>query len=313
VTAVAVDAAIDALARRQHGVFSRDQAISVGATTRMIDGRLANGRWLRLAPAVYGLPSHPGTWHRAVMAAVLGEPDAVAGGPTAAVLHRVHGFRPGRLHLVVPATARAWSASAVVHRCSDYQRAVIDHIPVLSLRDTVFAVAASLDEGRLGRAVDELLAEGRLSVAELQERHLELAASRRPGLPRMRSVIEARSDEGYQPPESVLEELLYRVLDGPGMPVYERQPPLPWDATRRADARLVGLPVLIEADGRRWHTRLADFDRDRLRDREAARHGFTTLRYTARDLTESPGRVGEEVREVAGRAAGDRSGRPKSA
>jgi very-short-patch-repair endonuclease len=38
--------------------------------------------------------------------------------------------------------------------------------------------------------------------------------------------------------------------------------------------------VIVEADGRTWHTRLEDFERDRQRDAEAAAAGFQTLRFT---------------------------------
>jgi very-short-patch-repair endonuclease len=38
--------------------------------------------------------------------------------------------------------------------------------------------------------------------------------------------------------------------------------------------------LIVEADGRRWHTRVADFDRDRWRDNEATANGYRTLRFT---------------------------------
>ncbi len=59
----------------------------------------------------------------------------------------------------------------------------------------------------------------------------------------------------------------------------------------RVDALLVDAPVIIESDGRRWHTRVADFERDRQRDRAAASHGYVTMRFTYDELRCDPDRV----------------------
>ncbi|MGH8958306.1 MAG: DUF559 domain-containing protein [Acidimicrobiia bacterium] len=38
--------------------------------------------------------------------------------------------------------------------------------------------------------------------------------------------------------------------------------------------------LIVEADGRRWHSRQADFERDRTRDNAATAVGIATLRFT---------------------------------
>lgn len=43
------------------------------------------------------------------------------------------------------------------------------------------------------------------------------------------------------------------------------------------DAYIPRWRLTIEADGRRWHTRKADFERDRRRDNAAAAHGLVVL------------------------------------
>ena len=154
--------------------------------------------------------------------------------------------------------------------------------------DTVLGTqyVATLEQLASGNgALDDALAQGVLTVGELQGRYLDFAGSRRAGIGRMRALIDERSEEAFVPPESVLEGMLYAVLDQPGMPRYQRQAPLPWAPDRRADAALIDAPVLLEADGRPWHTRVADFERDRRRDRVAASHGHATLRFTHTDLT----------------------------
>ena len=48
--------------------------------------------------------------------------------------------------------------------------------------------------------------------------------------------------------------------------------------------------LIVEADGRRWHTRKADQERDNLRDNEAVTHGYAVLRFTWPMLTRSADR-----------------------
>ena len=252
----------------------------MGATERMIHRRLRSGRWQAVAPGVYALPSHPADWARNLMAAVLGEPEAVVGGVSAAAIHQLPGFRPGRATIIVPRGSNHRSRLAVVRERSDYRGTVVDGIPVLTLCDTLFAIASVVSRSRLAIAVDDVLAARRITVAELQDRYVDLRAGRRRGMATMRSLIARRSVDSYVPPASVLEGMLYRVLDRPGMPRHRRQAALPWAPDQRVDALLLDVPVIVEVDGRRWHSRVADFERDRERDRAAALHGHRTLRYT---------------------------------
>ena len=54
------------------------------------------------------------------------------------------------------------------------------------------------------------------------------------------------------------------------------------------DAYIHEWQLIIEADGRRWHTREADFERDRVRDNLATSHGIAVLRFTYRMPTQTP-------------------------
>ena len=48
--------------------------------------------------------------------------------------------------------------------------------------------------------------------------------------------------------------------------------------------------LIVEADGRRWHTRIADLRRDRERDNQAARAGWQTLRFLHESIDGRPRR-----------------------
>src|SRR5690606_22005290 len=110
------DEAVLRLARRQHGVFSREQAFAAGASARFIERRLAGGRWVRLDNAVYALVEMPSTYLRQLKAAELGSRDAAIAGLAAGALHGLTGFRPVRPEIVVPVDVRARAKLATVHR-----------------------------------------------------------------------------------------------------------------------------------------------------------------------------------------------------
>ncbi len=297
-TSTTADHTVAVIAHRQRGAFSRGQALAAGLSPRAIDTRLAGRRWSALAASVYALPQYPGTWERNLMAAILGEPDAAAGGKSAAVLHQVAGFRPGRPEIVVSGNAQNRSPLALVRRRDDVRTTLVDGIPSLTVVDTIFAVSGIVDPRRVATALDDVLARRAASVEEIQERYLELAVRRRRGLAVLRRLIEVRSPNQEVPPESVLEARLYEILERPGMPRHRRQAAMSWAPHERVDAVLVHDPVIIEADGRRWHTRVADFERDRQRDRAAALHGYRTIRYTYDDLVHHGDQVEREIRAV---------------
>src|SRR5690349_7094369 len=99
------DRALDPLLPRQHGAFNRDQATAAGFTRRMVQHRLHTGTWRVLDHCVYGHSAYRPCWEQRCMAATLGEPDAVLGATTGAVVHGLRDFRRGRVQLTVPPNA----------------------------------------------------------------------------------------------------------------------------------------------------------------------------------------------------------------
>jgi very-short-patch-repair endonuclease len=70
------------------------------------------------------------------------------------------------------------------------------------------------------------------------------------------------------------------MLDRSPLPRPLHEHPLPTDRTYRGfvDRCWTEALLILEIDGRAWHSRERDMARDRARDREAARHGWQTLR-----------------------------------
>jgi very-short-patch-repair endonuclease len=291
--------ALDQVLRRQHGAFSRQQAIEAGFTPRMIDRRVTAERWRRLDHGIYRHPAHPVTWHQRCHAALLTDPRAVLGGRTAAVVHGLVGFRPGRIEITVPPAAHHGDRLARVRRSALIESQVVDGLRVNSLALSLVEVAGVVSERRLERALEDAVLNHSMPMSVFVSWYLRLADSRRPGLGKLRRIIDQRVD-GFVPAESELEAMLFEALDTPELPPITRQAPFPWSprSPQRVDAVIDAWGVVLEADGRRWHARLETMEADRRRDQEAIRHGYLPLRFGWSELHDDPARVRAIVLEA---------------
>lgn len=303
-TARELDRDVAALARRQHGAFNRPQVRSLGASSSLIDRRVRSGAWLRMVASVYALPGNPPTWHRQLKVAELSIPGAVVSGTAAAALHQFVGFRRGRPEITVQSTANHRSAISRVRRGDEVEPTVVAGIRTTTIAQTVIDVCGRSPDPVVARAVADVLVERRLHIEALADRYVAVAHRRLPGIAVVRSLLEDYGD-GEPPPASELEALLFAALAEAGVCGVVRQHPLPWwpDAPQRVDAFVPSVRALVEADGRRWHTRVADFDRDRWRDNQAVLHHWRPLRYTWFHLTQRRADVLAELRLLAAEPA----------
>lgn len=271
------------MASVQYGAFSRQQAFVAGATDRFVHRRLAAGVWIRVLPGVYVLATWRGTWLRQCKIAELSVAGSSVACRTAAALDDLTGFRQGPIELVIPANASTRHTTATVHRFAGALTTEVKGIRTTTIAQTLCDVAGFVSPLKVERAFDDCLRDGRLAVADVAERADYYAGSRRPGLRVIEALVAERSADAWEPPESELEVLLHALLDRlEPRPLIVRQAELPWRAPRpgRVDTLLPDHRLIVEADGRRWHTRVADFDRDRWRDNEAVAHGFRVQRFT---------------------------------
>ena len=103
------------------------------------------------------------------------------------------------------------------------------------------------------------------------------------------------------PPMSELERRLFDVPRG-RRPTRTRcgSIPLPGRGaiTGIVDAAYLDEKLILEADGRTWHNRQQAFRKDRLRDNEAARAGWQTLRFPWEEVVGDPEDVAATVADV---------------
>jgi hypothetical protein len=273
---------LDALLRRQHGVVQRRQAVALGITPRMIDRRLTSREWLLLAPNVYAVASYVPTWQRQYKAAELSVPDAALSGFAASKVHGWDGFKTAPPEVMVDHRCRHRSPLATVHRGTDVRTTTVQGFKVTTQAQTLCDLLPRMRVDRWESTVDGLLLTNKLGIDDLVERRHAWEQSRRPGIGLLRSLVDERTADGWTPPESELERMLMNAVSlVPECPDVEWQAPAPWaPADQRVDGIIRAWMVILEADGRRWHARVGDFDRDAWRDNQAAALGYRVLRFT---------------------------------
>lgn len=293
------------LAATQHGLLTRGQVTESGLTSRVIDGRLHSGEWVRVGKGVYRVAGAPVTWRQRLLAAVLvAGPGAVASHASAAALWGLPGFREGPIHVVRP-TARSRSAHiGVLHETDTLPRSqvrVVDGIPVASPERTLFDLCGHF-RGRRARvarsAVANAIRLGLTTLGRLAGLVAELGVRGRAGTAGLRRVI-AELDDGEPITESELEDLVVSVLASAGIPSPKRQVTIGGTTAPigRVDF-LIPPRVVIEADSRSWHGAWETREADLLRDAMLRPLGYEVIRTTWRMLTEHP-----EVFVAAVRAA----------
>lgn len=243
------------------------------------------------------------------MAAILSKNRARASGITAGVLHEMVHCRRGKPEITVPATGNAVSRLAVVRRRSNFStlgQVLIDGIPTTDVMNTLFDLSVRLSPAQLQRVVDDCLIRRRVTAEDLQSILEGIDGCRLPGTAIFRETVVGITD-AYVPSESDLELLLIAALDDHRVPPLDLQVRLPWwpELPHRIDVFVKAWSLIIEGDGRTYHTKRADFENDRRRDNVAVANGFRVLRFTYRMLKDDPSDVLETVLR-----AGSSNGQP---
>ncbi|MDQ1374491.1 MAG: hypothetical protein QOJ09_1829 [Actinomycetota bacterium] len=298
-----VIAAITTVAKGQYGLFSRAQGLERGASQDMLDSALGSERVTHEAEGVYGLPGWPESWWREVWRALLATgPDAVVSHETAAAIHGLTNFPRGRIVLTTAHGDHHWHGLADMRQSTDLRPEHVrirDGLPVTTPVRTLFDLAAVTGRERLAVAVEDAHTTGACRLESLIALFDEL---RRPGKHGMKKLgrILAERGPGYVPPESALERLLLKILRHAGLPKPRLQVQLPWrpQLPSRCDAMYVEQRIILEADGRRWHTRVDQMADDRRRDREAQNHGYRLYRFVYEELRHDPQMVVETIVEA---------------
>lgn len=272
---------IVAVCGRQHGVAAPDQIVAAGLTPSGIRKRVEAGRLFKIYGAYALSPVLTEDGYR--MAAVLScrRPTLLSGWSAAEIL----GFadRPSQDHHVTTMARHGSRRGLVVHRT----RVELPHVVVRGIPVTeAVRVLLDLARGLEGRALERLVGEA-LHARVVRDRDLDTVGDRYPGHPGLgRLATVSAQDARRRRTVRELAERMLRALDAlpiPG-PICEYRLRGFSGRRYRADFAWPDRKVILEADGRAAHERRQAMEDDRMRDADLAAAGWTTLRFTWRQL-----------------------------
>ncbi len=296
-------------AERQHGLFTRDQALAVGFTPEAIWHRLRLGRWELVGVSVYRLAGSPRSWEQRLLGLVYAAgPAAAASHRSAAALLGIPGFeRRGLVEATTPRHRRHRTDGEVVHRWRpfpDHHLTVVEGIVTTRVSRTLCDLAGVLHPGKTERAIDNCLSMGIATPASLQAALADLASRGRKGVAVIRRLLAERS-VGYIPPASELEARFRDLVRDAGLFEPVRQLNVGDDEAwiGRVDVAYPSARLLIELDSRLHHSSKLDREADEARDRQLVGGGWRVVRFTWDDLVTRPDWVVFELRRLLGSAA----------
>lgn len=281
--ALHVERSIEDLASRRYGVFSRAEALALGATRAMLDHRRASGRWPLVLPGVHRVAAVAPTAEQLWMAACLWSgADGLLSHETAARIWRFDGIVSADAHVTVPGSRRLRSDLVVVHRSQALLPADLASrgpFRVTSPLRTAIDLAGRVDEAVLELAIESALRRGQFSPGQLRWRAEALLGKGRPGSTALRRLLDRRT---LGRAESGWEVRVARLLVEEGFP-----PPVPQHEVRvrgrfvaRVDLAYLDARVVLEYDSDRWHHGVARRHGDAARRNALRALGWTVIEVT---------------------------------
>ncbi len=302
-----VDERVALIAGRQHGVFTRGQAIRCDASDGCIRWRLDVGRWERLYPKIYRLAGTPRTWQqRALAASLYMGPDAPVSHRAAAAMRRLAGRKQAEVELTVPRNRKRKRLNQIIIHWLEEpippdDITTMDGIPVTTPARTLLDLLTVEPESVVERALDDAVRRRLVTLRFLDSWLQDPRRKRHRGWRAMRGLVDARLDAGIT--ESHLEDDVLRMLRAARLPDPQLQYILR-DGDRfiaRLDFAYPEQRVAIEADGFRYHGDRQAFDEDRARANAVQSMGWLVLRVTAKHLEQDREAVAAWVRRALSR------------
>jgi predicted transcriptional regulator of viral defense system len=290
-----VDAAIAAIAARQHGVIARIQLLRLGLGRGAIELRVRRGRLHVIHRGVYAVRYARLTIHGRWMAAVLasGEETRLTF-RSAGMLWGIRRTERGLIEVTSPHRGRG-RPGIQRHRAVLLPDEVTIHhgIPTTTVPTTLLDLASVLTPHQLARAVNEAEVQrltDPLSLNALLERY-----PRRPGVPALRALL----GQHIAVTKSELEKRFREFLIQNGLPLPETNAHVEVEGVwYEVDCLWRAERVVVELDGRAIHDTKQAFETDRARDRILQAAGYRVIRITWRQLHESPAAVAADLRAL---------------
>jgi len=290
-----LDVAVAKVAARQRSLVHRDQTRALGMTLRQFQGRTNAGLYVRSQPNVVRMADAPVTWEQRVLAACMSAGDgAAASHRSAALLLGLRGVEQAPVEITVPGSRRPTLYDVVLHRSPATECTPRRGIPVTSPATTLLVLGAVVDDATLESAVEDAVLRRLTTVRALTDMLGRLGRSGRDGSGALRRVLEERG--GGAATESILEDMMVRLLRRAGWPTPERQ-------FRVSDVRLdLAYPARklgIEVHGVAFHSATADVQRNAAKLNRLLALGWRILQFTWADIRYRPGSVLDQLAMAA--------------
>ncbi len=285
---------------QQHWLVTDDDVERAGGSIGAVCYRLQIGRWQHADERVYRLRGPAVTWESKLLAPILSAGSgAVASHLAAAALHGIPGYPRGAPEITIPRGLGRRRADARVHTSTDLDRCrptVIDAIPVTDIARTLLDVARTVGDARLLRAIEWSRRTRATDWSQLISTLVVHAWRGRPGVARLRRVIDANAHR-TEISDSDFELLVLVLLVTAGLP----EPVLHhkvFDGARfvaEVDLAYPDLRIAIEVDGS-VHLEAEVRERDLPRQNDLMLCGWTVLRFSWKRYIERPSSLVAEVR-----------------
>lgn len=296
-----------ALARDQHGLITRQQALACGLSEEQIRRRVQKGLWIREHDCVYRLAGTPASWRQRLLGACF------AGGPGAAASHRAAGQLwqldavPAGL-VEITSQRRIERPPLIVHRSSlaEWETTTKHGIPVTDPYRTLLDLAALIKPTELERAFESGLRQQLVTIPLMVERLERRARSGRTGVRAWRALLEQRSP-ALRPTETDFETLMNQLIIRFGLPQPQRQVEIRDREGRfihRADFAYPEARLVIEADSVTYHSSPLEVRRDRRQTRQMMDAGWTVLRVTNWEMNNEAEAVASSIRRFLRKLSG---------
>ncbi len=294
-----IDALIIALAGTNGMVLTTAQLQQAGIDRNLVESR-RGGLLTPVARGVYVVgPVTPPVRLRAALAVV----------PDSAASHRTAGSALGLpvasspVVEVVTGRRSAVAIDAVRIRTTTWlppdDVTTVDGCRMTSVPRTICDLAGVLPRSRTSHVVESAITARLATAEELQACARTWCRRGRAGSGVIRALDHVLLDTEPMV-ESALERKGARLLRDAGLAGWQVQYQPPWyDGVRGiVDLAWPELRVVVELDGRRWHSTVQAQVEDRRRDRAAAAHGWITLRFGWQEIVHRPATVTDELRIV---------------
>jgi very-short-patch-repair endonuclease len=283
---VAAERAIAHRAARQHGIVTTAQLEAAGFSGTQLTRRVAGGWLARLHVGVYRLGVFGGPFADEMAALLACGPRAALGRWTSI---SVFGLapRPSHVHVVLEGAAGGRRSGVRSHRTARLPACdvVIRYgLRVTTPARTLLDLAAVTRRDVLERLVEEVMVQRLASNSEL---HAVIGrGTGRPGVRKLRDIVDFLDEPLFTRSEA--EKRLRELVRSAGLP----QPRMNVHrAGWEVDAVWDEQRLVVEVDGRKFHSTPARFERDRRKDADLLLAGHRVLRVTWRRLTKEPRQV----------------------